>query len=96
MVGLLSIRITTFAQLCIHAVLLQVAKIRPRDPDAQKKLKECEKAVQKLRFEEAIAQEEQDHPSVAETIDLSSMGEQHVVTHFRIYRRSKPYQPCHS
>ncbi|GAQ87925.1 protein phosphatase 5 [Klebsormidium nitens] len=51
----------------------QVAKIRPRDPDAQKKLKECEKAVQKLRFEEAIAQEEQDHPSVAETIDVSSM-----------------------
>jgi serine/threonine-protein phosphatase 5 len=68
--------------------MLQVAKIRPRDPDAQKKLKECEKAVQKLRFEEAIAQEEQEHPSVAETIDLSSMGKTSPHLSKRLARQS--------
>lgn len=31
-----------------------VVKIAPRDPDARKKLRECEAALKKLRFEEAI------------------------------------------
>ncbi|CAI8606998.1 unnamed protein product [Vicia faba] len=33
----------------------QVKKMCPNDPDATKKLKECEKSVMKLKFEEAIA-----------------------------------------
>ncbi|KAL2651656.1 hypothetical protein R1flu_019784 [Riccia fluitans] len=35
----------------------QVAKIVPYDPDAKRKLKECEKAVNKAKFEAAIALE---------------------------------------
>jgi len=44
-----------------------VAKMCPRDPDAQRKLKECEAALRKIRFEEAIAGEE-DSP-VSDTLD---------------------------
>eukprot|EP00249_Psilotum_nudum_P021502 c28129_g1_i1 orf=695-2140(-) len=49
----------------------QVARIAPRDPDAMKKLRECEKAVQKMRFEEAIAMDERH--SIAESLDFSSI-----------------------
>lgn len=52
----------------------QVAKIVPKDPDAMKKLRECEKAVQKMRFEEAIASNEHDRISVAEKLDYHSIG----------------------
>ncbi|CAN0897351.1 Serine/threonine-protein phosphatase 5 [Linum grandiflorum] len=52
----------------------QVKKISPKDPDAAKKLKECEKAVQKLKFEEAIAAPEAERRSVAESIDFRSIG----------------------
>ncbi|KAI5068358.1 hypothetical protein GOP47_0016703 [Adiantum capillus-veneris] len=48
----------------------QVAKIVPKDPDAMKKLRECEKAVQKIRFEEAIAS---DKIIVAETVDYQTI-----------------------
>lgn len=48
----------------------QVKKIRPNDPDATKKLKECEKAVQKLRFEAAIAVNDAEKRSVADSIDF--------------------------
>lgn len=51
----------------------QVAKIVPRDPDAMKKLRECEKAVQKMRFEEAIATNDRDRVSVAESLDYHSI-----------------------
>ncbi|KAK4484570.1 hypothetical protein RD792_007154 [Penstemon davidsonii] len=33
----------------------KVKKLCPNGPDAAKKLKECEKAVMKLKFEEAIS-----------------------------------------
>ncbi|KAJ9172863.1 hypothetical protein P3X46_016060 [Hevea brasiliensis] len=52
----------------------QVKKICPNDPDAIKKLKECEKAVMKLKFEEAIAAPESERRSVADSIDFQSIG----------------------
>ncbi|KAF3795044.1 Serine/threonine-protein phosphatase 5 [Nymphaea thermarum] len=51
----------------------QVKRIRPNDPDATKKLKECEKAVMKLKFEEAIAVKDHERRSVAEPIDYHSI-----------------------
>ncbi|XP_021274195.1 serine/threonine-protein phosphatase 5 isoform X1 [Herrania umbratica] len=55
----------------------QVKKICPSDPDAAKKLKECEKAVMKLKFEEAIAVPESERHSVADSIDYHSIGMSH-------------------
>ncbi|PSS17650.1 Serine/threonine-protein like [Actinidia chinensis var. chinensis] len=52
----------------------QVKKLCPNDPDAAKKLKECEKAVMKLKFEEAIAVPESQRRSVADSIDFHSIG----------------------
>lgn len=49
-------------------------RIRPNDPDATRKLKECEKAVQKIRFEEAIAVHDSERRSVAESIDFHCIG----------------------
>jgi len=46
----------------------------PNDPDATKKLKECEKAVMKLKFEEAIAAPESERRSIAESIDFRTIG----------------------
>ncbi|KAF3326813.1 serine/threonine-protein phosphatase 5 [Carex littledalei] len=46
-----------------------VKRLCPNDPDASKKLKECEKAVQKIRFEEAISVQDSERRSVADTID---------------------------
>ncbi|KAF3444950.1 hypothetical protein FNV43_RR14643 [Rhamnella rubrinervis] len=51
----------------------QLKKICPNDPDAAKKLKECEKAVMKLKFEEAIAVPESKRRPVAESIDFRSI-----------------------
>ncbi|KAJ9147161.1 hypothetical protein P3X46_029353 [Hevea brasiliensis] len=51
----------------------QVKKICPNDPDATKKLKECEKAVMKLKFEEAIAAPESERRLVADSIDFRSI-----------------------
>ncbi|KAG2717537.1 hypothetical protein I3760_03G181100 [Carya illinoinensis] len=52
----------------------QVKKIRPNDPDATRKLKECEKAVMKLKFEEAISAPQSQRRSVADSIDYHSIG----------------------
>ncbi|KAJ7963877.1 Serine/threonine-protein phosphatase [Quillaja saponaria] len=52
----------------------QVKKICPNDSDATKKLKECEKAVMKLKFEEAIAVTESERHSVADSVDFHSIG----------------------
>ncbi|PIA25945.1 hypothetical protein AQUCO_10200008v1 [Aquilegia coerulea] len=52
----------------------QVKRISPNDPDAAKKLKECEKAVMKLKFEEAIAVHGSERRSVAESIDFHTIG----------------------
>ncbi|XP_058788226.1 serine/threonine-protein phosphatase 5 isoform X1 [Vicia villosa] len=52
----------------------QVKKMSPNDPDATKKLKECEKAVMKLKFEEAIAVPGSVKRPIAETIDFRSIG----------------------
>ncbi|XP_040973470.1 serine/threonine-protein phosphatase 5 isoform X3 [Gossypium hirsutum] len=51
----------------------QVKKICPNDPDATKKLKECEKAVMKLKFEEAISVPESERRFVADSIDYHSI-----------------------
>lgn len=47
----------------------QVKRICPNDPDAAKKLKECEKSVQKIRFEQAIAVHDPERRSIADSID---------------------------
>nr|XP_048327993.1 serine/threonine-protein phosphatase 5 isoform X1 [Ziziphus jujuba var. spinosa] len=52
----------------------QLKKICPNDPDASKKLKECEKAVMKLKFEEAISVPEAKRRLVADSIDYHSIG----------------------
>lgn len=49
-------------------------RICPNDPDASKKLKECEKAVMKLKFEEAISVPTSEKQSVAESIDYRTIG----------------------
>jgi serine/threonine-protein phosphatase 5 len=51
-----------------------VKRIRPNDPDATRKLKECEKAVQKIRFEEAIFVGHTETRSIAEYIDYHTIG----------------------
>ncbi|CAN1758896.1 Serine/threonine-protein phosphatase 5, partial [Linum perenne] len=51
----------------------QVKKLRPNDPDASKKLKECERAVMKLKFEEAIAAPDAERHSVADSIDYRTI-----------------------
>ncbi|XP_024993722.1 serine/threonine-protein phosphatase 5-like isoform X2 [Cynara cardunculus var. scolymus] len=52
----------------------QVKRICPNDPDASKKVKECEKAVMKLKFEEAISVPSSERHSVAESIDFRTLG----------------------
>ncbi|WOG98406.1 hypothetical protein DCAR_0417748 [Daucus carota subsp. sativus] len=52
----------------------QVKKICPNDPDATKKLRECEKAVMKLKFEEAIALPVTERRSIADSIDYHTIG----------------------
>ncbi|KAK9076316.1 hypothetical protein SSX86_004650 [Deinandra increscens subsp. villosa] len=52
----------------------QVKRLCPNDPDASKKLKECEKAVMKLKFEEAISVPTSEQRSVAESIDYQTIG----------------------
>ncbi|GAB4824812.1 Serine/threonine-protein phosphatase 5 [Ancistrocladus abbreviatus] len=59
----------------------QVKRICPNDPDATKKLKECEKAVMKLKFEEAIAVPASQRRSIADSIDYHS-----IVTRMSFYR----------
>ncbi|CAI9089092.1 OLC1v1023598C1 [Oldenlandia corymbosa var. corymbosa] len=54
--------------------LQQVKKLCPNDPDAAKKLKECEKAVMKQKFEEAISVPDSQKRSVAETVDYHTIG----------------------
>ncbi|XP_042007309.1 serine/threonine-protein phosphatase 5-like [Salvia splendens] len=51
----------------------QVKRLCPNDPDAAKKLKECEKAVMKLKFEEAISVPESERRSVADSIDYHTI-----------------------
>ncbi|KAF9669433.1 hypothetical protein SADUNF_Sadunf14G0107100 [Salix dunnii] len=60
-------------QRCSKGLPTSVKKLCPNDPDASKKLKECEKAVMKLKFEEAIAVPESQRRSVAESIDFHSI-----------------------
>lgn len=38
----------------------------PKDPDAQRKLRECEKHLRKIRFEKAIASDDTEQ-SIADT-----------------------------
>ncbi|XP_010525309.1 PREDICTED: serine/threonine-protein phosphatase 5 isoform X2 [Tarenaya hassleriana] len=52
----------------------QVKKICPNDPDASRKLKECEKQVMKLKFEEAISVPGSERRSVADSIDYHTIG----------------------
>ncbi|XP_050381256.1 serine/threonine-protein phosphatase 5 isoform X1 [Argentina anserina] len=52
----------------------QVKRLCPNDPDATKKLKECEKAVMKLKFAEAISVPESQRRPVADSINYRSIG----------------------
>lgn len=47
--------------------------MRPNDKDARAKFNECKKIVQMQAFQKAIAVEE-NHKSVADSIDLASMS----------------------
>ncbi|KAH9794157.1 serine/threonine-protein phosphatase 5 [Citrus sinensis] len=58
----------------IFVTPVHVKKLSPNDPDAAQKVKECEKAVKKLKFEEAIAVPESERHSVADSIDYRSIG----------------------
>jgi len=70
-----TINLETACFSCVKLIWwVQVQRIVPKDPDALKKLRECEKAVAKIRFEEAIAMEEHDRHSVAESLDFHSIG----------------------
>lgn len=39
----------------VCCLALQAAKVAPKDPDLRKKLSECERAVKRIRFEEALS-----------------------------------------
>ncbi|XP_019166338.1 PREDICTED: serine/threonine-protein phosphatase 5 isoform X2 [Ipomoea nil] len=62
----------------------QVKRLCPNDPDATKKLKECEKAVMKLKFEEAISVPQSVKQSVADSIDYHSVEVEPQYTGARI------------
>ncbi|KAG0462922.1 hypothetical protein HPP92_021398 [Vanilla planifolia] len=62
----------------------QVKKICPNDPDASRKLKECERAYQKIRFEEAISVNDSERHSVADSIDYHSIEVEPQYTGARI------------
>ncbi|KAJ1282118.1 hypothetical protein BS78_03G025700 [Paspalum vaginatum] len=62
----------------------QVKKICPNDPDATRKLKECEKAVQKIRFEEAISVGDAETHSIADSIDYHTIEVEPQYTGARI------------
>ena len=49
-------------------------RICPNDPDATRKLKECEKAVQKIRFEEAISVGDTERRCIADSLDYHTIG----------------------
>ncbi|KAF8094723.1 hypothetical protein N665_0354s0012 [Sinapis alba] len=51
----------------------QVKRICPNDPDAARKLRECEKAVMKMKFEEAISVPVSERRSVAESVDFHTI-----------------------
>lgn len=53
--------------------IVQVARVRPQDKDAKVKLAECQKVVQMLLFQKAIAVDD-DKRSVADSINLDSMS----------------------
>ncbi|TVU22765.1 hypothetical protein EJB05_32483 [Eragrostis curvula] len=62
----------------------QVKRICPNDPDATRKLKECEKAVQKIRFEEAISVGHTETRSIADSIDYHTIEVEPQYTGARI------------
>lgn len=49
-------------------------RLCPKDPDAEMKLKECENASMKLKFEETISLPQSEKRSVAESIDYHAIG----------------------
>ncbi|KAF6250888.1 phosphatase 5-like protein [Scenedesmus sp. NREL 46B-D3] len=53
--------------------LKTAAKVAPKDPDLRKKLAECDKAIKRIKFEEALSTPDSEVAHVSETIDLSSM-----------------------
>ena len=50
-----------------------MTKARPNDKDARNKYTECNKIVKRLAFEKAIAVEETEKKSIADSINLESM-----------------------
>lgn len=59
--------------MCYLRFVFQVTKTRPNDRDAKLKFNECQKVVKMLMFQKAIAVDD-DYKSVAQSIDLESMG----------------------
>lgn len=56
----------------MFSINLQVRKYRPKDKDAECKYTECKKIVHQEAFRKAISVE--DKKSVADSVDLNSMG----------------------
>lgn len=54
--------------------LRAAAKVAPRDPDLRRKLAECERAVKRIRFEEALATPEGEVAHASDSVDLGSMA----------------------
>lgn len=76
-----------------------VAKARPKDADAQSKLKECDKIVKRLAFEKAIAVQEPETESLESRLQnainflrqlsLAGVSHTHTRTHAQIYIQKK-------
>jgi len=54
-VHLPTLRVSVFTPCLALGCRPQAAKVAPNDPDLRKKLSECEKAVKRIKFEEALA-----------------------------------------
>ena len=51
----------------------QVVRVKPNDKDAKAKLAECQKVVQRIMFQKAIAVDD-DKKSVSDSINLEGMS----------------------
>lgn len=54
--------------------LRAAARVAPRDPDLRRKLQECERAVKRIRFEEALAAPDGEESRASDRVDLSAMA----------------------
>ena len=68
---------------CKCLYLFQVAKVCPKDKDAQKKFSECKKLVHQQAFAQAIAIDD-NKASLVDSLDLESMSKLNFVSIFKV------------